>query len=355
MSMMTELESIWLTLRSDVVDLNQLSNAVNLQSVYLAQVDEVVCDKEVLSQCVNLQEFTYVHCNDHKEPLDFSMLGKNTELVYLNLNGNFTIDINELRNLTNLKKVMIDPDEGSGAGSLESLLDKFAELDGSYNREEIVVSMVTLSEKLWNEGSAEFSENNGGEFGGGVKMGYNADMQRLEIFGEENGACAKFNTSLMTCMTDEGMEKTPQQAVLVKFSASDITNVGVSFEALDEITFSFRDDGIYFADVANFLEMPISNFMPNNLELKNDTIYYFFFAFDAEGNIRMFVWEDRLSENQAYFEYDLYQDADDINSCDLIMHLSVGAGEQFNTYEYWVYTFDSFMDGMPYVVANGDI
>jgi len=122
---------------------------------------------------------------------------------------------------------------------------------------------------------------------------------------------------------------------LLKFSASDITEARVSFEALDEIDFSFRDDGIYFVDVANFFEMPITDSMPNDLELKNDTIYYFFFAFDAQGNIRMLVWEDGSAENQASFEYDLYQDAADINNCDLIMHLAVGANEQFNLYEYW--------------------
>ena len=209
------------------------------------------------------------------------------------------------------------------------------------NKDEIIGSMLENPHELWSEGSAGFSENDGGEFGGGVKKGYNADMQRLEIFGEENGACAKFNTSLMTCMSDVGMDKVPQQAVLVKFSASDITEARVSFDALDEIDFSFRDDGIYFVDVANFFEMPISDFTPNNLELKNDTIYNFFFAFDDEGNIRMFVWEDGLAENHAYFEYDLYQDAANINSCDLIMHLAVGPNEQFNIYEYWVYTFDS--------------
>ena len=222
------------------------------------------------------------------------------------------------------------------------------------NSIEIINSMLVNPRELWSEGSGGFSENNGGEFGGGVKMGYNPDMQRLEIFGEENGACAKFNTSLMTCMTDVGMEPVPQQSVLVKFSASDIAKARISFDALDEIDFSFRDDGIYFVDVANFLEMPISDFAPNSLELKNDTIYNFFFAFDAEGNIRMFVWEDGFVENHAYFEYDLYQDASKINNCDLIMHLAIGENEQINIYEYWIYTFENFADASPFLSAIGN-
>ena len=220
-------------------------------------------------------------------------------------------------------------------------------------KDEIVGSMLENPQELWSEGSEGFSENDGGEFGGGVKKGYNADMQRLEIFGEENGAWAKFNTSLMTCMSNVGMDKAPQQAVLIKFSASDITEAIVSFDALDEIDFRFEEDGVKFVDVANFFEMPISDFMPNNLELKNDTIYYFFFAFDAEGNIRVFVREDGFAENQAYFEYDLYQDSADINNCDLIMHLAIGANEQFNVYEYWIYTFNSFID-TPYFISAGD-
>lgn len=226
----------------------------------------------------------------------------------------------------------------------------------SQSPDDVLYSMLMNPHYLWGEGSPGFAENDGGEFGGGVKKGYNADMQRLEIFGEDTGACAKFNTSLQTCMSDVGMEKVPQQAVIVKFSASDISEgARVSFDALDEIDFWFRDDGVYFVDVARFLEMPITDYMPNNLELKDDTIYYFFFAFDAQGNIRMFIWEDGLLENQAYFEYDLYQDTDDINNSDLIMHLAIGANEQFNLYEYWIYTFDSFMDGLPpYITSGGD-
>ena len=228
------------------------------------------------------------------------------------------------------------------------------------DKDEVLFSMLENPQELWYEGSQGFSENNGGEFGGGVKMGYNADMQRLEIFGEDTGACAKFNTSLMTCMSDVGMDAVPQQAVVVKFSASDISNgARVSFDALDEIDFWFGDDGVKFVDVANFFEMPITDFMPNNLELKDDTIYYFFFAFDADGNIRMFIWEDGLAGNRAYFEYDLYQDTADINKCDLIMHLAIGPNEQFNLYEYWVYTFDSFIDNSSFISSgdnqNGDM
>ncbi len=237
----------------------------------------------------------------------------------------------------------------------EMKLDGY-EMQPSINKDDVLFSMLSNPQELWSEGSLGFSENNGGEFGGGVKMGYNADMQRLEIYGEDTGACAKFNTSLMTCMSDVGMDKVPQQAVLLKFSASDITKARISFDALDEIDFWFGDDGVKFVDVANFFEMPITDFMQNSLELKNDTIYNFFFAFDAKGNIRMFVWEDGSAENQAYFEYDLYQDAADINKCDLIMHLAVGENEQFNLYEYWVYTFDSFMDGLPpFIIQNGDM
>lgn len=235
----------------------------------------------------------------------------------------------------------------------EMKLDGY-ELNQPLNKDEVLFSMLLNPQELWSEGSGGFAENNGGEFGGGVKMGYNADQQRLEIFGEDTGACAKFNTSLMTCMADVGMDKIPQQAVLVKFSASDITEARISFDALDEIDFWFGDDGVKFVDVASFLEMPITDFMPNNLELKDDTIYNFFFAFDAEGNIRMFFWEDGSAGNQAYFEYDLYQDSDDINNCDLIMHLAVGQNEQFNLYEYGVYTFDSFMDGLPSFIESGD-
>ena len=66
----------------------------------------------------------------------------------------------------------------------------------------------------------------------------------------------------------------------------------------------------------------------------------------------MFIWEDSLAENRAYFEYDLYQESANINSCDLMMYLGVGANEQFNIYEYWVYTFDSFMDNSPFVSAG---
>jgi hypothetical protein len=226
------------------------------------------------------------------------------------------------------------------------------DLQRSTDKDTVVHALLTNPQVLWGEGSAGFSENDGGEFGGGVTKGYNAEMQRLEIFGEDTGACAKFNTSLMTCMSDAGMEKVPQQAVLVKFSASDITEAWFSFDALDEIDFSFRDEGVYFVDVANYFEMPISDYMPNNLELKNDTIYYFFFAFNAEGNIRMFVWEDGLDENNAYFEYDLYQDAAAINTCDLIWHLAIGANEQLNVYEYWVYTFDDFLSTPAFVSAN---
>ena len=81
------------------------------------------------------------------------------------------------------------------------------DLQRPLNKDEVLFSMLSNPRELWSEGSQGFSENNGGEFGGGVKMGYNADVQRLEIFGEENGACAKFNTSLMTCMSDVGMDK----------------------------------------------------------------------------------------------------------------------------------------------------
>ena len=233
------------------------------------------------------------------------------------------------------------------------------DLQQPLDKDGVLFSMLQNPQELWYEGSQGFSENDGGEFGGGVTKGYNADMQRLEIFGEDTGACSKFNTSLKTCMSDVGIDKVPQQAVFVKFSASDITEARISFDALDEIDFWFGDDGVKFVDVANFFEMPITDFMPNNLELKNDTIYTFFFAFDAEGNIRMFVWEDGSTENQAYFEYDLYQDAADINSCDLIMHLAIGANEQFNLYEYWIYTFDSFMDSSSFISSgdnqNGDM
>lgn len=223
------------------------------------------------------------------------------------------------------------------------------------SRDDVLFSMLMNPRELWAEGSGGFSENNGGQFGGGVKMGYNADMQRLEIFGEDTGACAKFNTSLKTCMSEVGMDPIPQQAVIVKFSASDISNSArVSFDALDEIDFWFGDDGVKFVDVANFFEMTITDFMPNNLELKDDTIYYFFFAFDTEGNIRMFIWEEGSAENQAYFEYDLYQDSGDIDNCDLIMHLAIGPNEQFNLYEYWVYTFDSYMDGLPPFIMSSD-
>ena len=233
------------------------------------------------------------------------------------------------------------------------------DLQQPLDKDRVLFSMLQNPQELWYEGSQGFSENDGGQFGGGVTKGYNADMQRLEIFGEDTGACSKFNTSLKTCMSDVGMDKVPQQAVLVKFSASDITEARISFDALDEIDFWFEDGGVKFVDVANFFEMPITDFMPNNLELKNDTIYNFFFAFDAEGNIRMFVWEDGSTENQAYFEYDLYQDAADINNCDLIMHLAVGANEQFNLYEYWIYTFYSFMDNSTFISSgdnqNGDM
>ena len=235
----------------------------------------------------------------------------------------------------------------------EMRLDGY-EMNTSTNVDDILYTMLWNPQWLWGEGSNGFAENDGGEYGGGVKKGYNADMQRLEIFGESTGACAKFNTSLQTCMSDSGMSKVPQQAVIIKFSASDISQgARVSFDALDEIDFWFRDDGVYFVDVARYLEMPISDYMPNNLELKDDTIYYFFFAFDEEGDIHMFIWEDGNIENQAYFEYDLYQKQSDINSSDLILHLGIGANAQFNLYEYWIYTFESFMDGSPFIMTGG--
>ncbi len=228
--------------------------------------------------------------------------------------------------------------------------EKILEIDDNqdnsqFSKDDVLFSSLMNPKELWSEGWQGFAENGGGEFGGGVMMSYNGDMQRLEIFGEDTGACAKFNTSIQTCMSDVGMDRVPQQAVMMKFSASDITNgVRFSFKAMDEITFSFREEGIYFVDVANFFEMPITDFMPNNLKLKNDTEYFFFFAFDQNGNIRMFIFEDGNSQNQANFEYDLYQDDNDINSSDIMIYLGVGANSQFNIYEYWVYTFENLTE-----------
>ena len=107
---------------------------------------------------------------------------------------------------------------------------------------------------------------------------------------------------------------------------------------MDEINFWF-DDGVKFVDVANFLNMPITDYMPNNMDLKDDTIYNFFFVFDDQGNIRMFLWEDGSGEHLAYFEYDLYQELDDINSSDIVVQLGIGANTQFNLYEYGVYIY----------------
>ena len=73
------------------------------------------------------------------------------------------------------------------------------------------------------------------------------------------------------------------------------------------MTYVFRK--IRSEGIKDFFETLISDFMPDNLELKNDTIYNVFFAFDAQGNICMFAWENGLTENQANFEYDLCQDA----------------------------------------------
>ena len=235
----------------------------------------------------------------------------------------------------------------------EMILDGY-DMIQPIGKDDVLFAMLMNPHELWAEGSAGFSENNGGEFGAALKKVYNSDAQRLEIYGEDTGDCVKFNTSLKTCMSDVGMGPVAQQAVIVKFSASDISNgARISFDALDEIDFWFGDDGVKFVDMANFFEMPITDFMPNNLELKDDTINYFFFAFDGEGNIRMFIWEEGFSENQAYFEYDLYQEAEDINNSDLIMHLAIGANSQFNLYEYWVYTFDNYMEGLPpYIITE---
>ena len=222
------------------------------------------------------------------------------------------------------------------------------------NKDDVLYTMLWNPRELWGEGGYGFAENGGGEFGAALNKVYNADEQRLEIYGEDTGDCVKFNTSLKTCMTDVGMEPVPQQAVIVRFSSSDISNgARISFDAKDEIDFWFGDDGLNFVDVARFFQIPITDFMPNNLEFKDDTIYCFFFAFNQEGNIRMFIWEEGNAENQGYFEYDLYQDEEDINSSDLIMHLGIGANSQFNLYEYWVFTFESFMDGVPPYVMSG--
>lgn len=209
-------------------------------------------------------------------------------------------------------------------------------------KDDIMYSLLMMPQELWSEGSDGFSENQGGEFGGGAAQKYfNENENRLEMLSDDNPACVPFNTRLADCGPDARI----QQAIFVKFSSANLSDIRFSFEAMSEHTFSFRDDGIYYVDVANYFETPISN----SIELKNDTVYYFMFAFDADANMRVFIWEENMYENQVYFETNLYQGRDDIFESNWQMYVGLGANNQININRYWVYTFDYLMDNSPYV------
>ena len=224
------------------------------------------------------------------------------------------------------------------------------------SKDDVLYSMLMRPQELWSEGSGGFAENQGGEFGGGAsEKRFNENEGRLEMFSDDIAACVPFNTTLRDC----GPDNRPQQAIIVKFQPENVPDFRFSFEAKSEIALSFREDGPYITDVASFFEMPFSEYAANNFEVKKNSIYYILVAIDENAIMRVFVWEEGMIENQAYLEYNLYQGDDDIFDSKWKMFIGFGPNGQFNIYEYWVYTFDNFIDDSPFLISvdneNGDV
>ncbi len=216
----------------------------------------------------------------------------------------------------------------------------------------VVASMLENEQTLWYEGSGGFAENQGGEFGGGAaEKRYNESEGRLELFSDNLDACVPFNTTLRDC----GPDNRQQQAILVRFQPESASNFSFIFFGPDEINLSFGSGGPELFDMGRGSHTAFSDYLPNSFEVKGESIYYLLFAADDNATMRAFIWEENnIENNQAYLEYDLYNGNDAIYDCHWKMNVWFGPNGQFNIYEYWVYTFDAFRDGLSSYVSSGD-
>jgi len=231
----------------------------------------------------------------------------------------------------------------------EMRLDGY-EFNTSLSVDDVLFTNLWNPQWLWGEGRDGFAENQGGEFGAGIsEKRYNENEGRLEVFSGGDGAWMPFNTRLRDC----GYENRAQQAVIMQFQPENISWLSFNFIGMGEFAVNFESDGVYFVDVPNFSKTSFNDCVPNNFELKSNALFNILVAFDADANVRVFVWEQGNDANQAYYETSLYHGADDIFESNWEMVIGFGAFEQLNIYEYWIYTFDELM-AMPYYIATGN-
>ncbi|MBN2878378.1 MAG: hypothetical protein JXN65_02000 [Clostridia bacterium] len=231
----------------------------------------------------------------------------------------------------------------------EMRLDGY-EFSTSLSVDDVLYTNLWNPQWLWGENGGGFAENQGGEFGAGIaEKRYNEGENRLEIFSGGDGAWMPFNTRLRDC----GPDNQAQQAVMMQFQPENISMLSFNFIDSDEFAINFESDGVYFVDVSNFTKAPFSDCVPNNFELKSDALFNILIAFDADANVRVFVWENGNDANQAYYETSIYHGSNDIFERNWEMVIGFGQNEQLNIYEYWIYTFDELMP-MPYYIATGN-
>lgn len=252
--------------------------------------------------------------------------------IGLRENANFTVDSYEYYTFDGFTEL------GSAREELEALVFDL-----------VIASTLENAQTLWYEGSGGFAENQGGEFGGGAaKKQYNEKEGRLELISKADAACVPFNTTLRDC----GPDHRQQQAILVRYRPEKAVNYRFSFEGTDEIALEFGFDGPKLFDMGKGTNMKFSEFAPNTFENINSSIYYLLFAVDDKAKMRVFVWEEgNIANNQAYLEYDLFNGNDKIFDCAWKMFVGFQANGKFDIYEYWVYTFDAFLDGSPFIAS----
>ncbi len=217
--------------------------------------------------------------------------------------------------------------------------------------EEVVGAMIENPHMIFGEGIEQMAENGGGQFGSGVaEKRINLDEGRMELFSGDNMAYMSLNTRLK----DFWDEDRTQQAILIKFQPEDVNNLYFNFLGMGEFSISFESDDVYYVDVPNFSKFPFSDFAVNDFQLKWDSLYYIFVAFDEEAQLRCLVWEEGNYENQAYLERNMYEGMDGIYESNWLLSISFQEYGQLNLYEYSIYTFDSMKSDPTVTVSFQD-
>lgn len=206
------------------------------------------------------------------------------------------------------------------------------EITNSPIQEEVVNGVLENPVELFHEGVEQMVENMGGQFGF-VDVKEPGDGYFQFASGAE-GAYMPLNTRFK----DFGGDGRRQQAFWMRFMLDPVGNLSFTFMGMGEVVISFEEDGVYCIYVQEVTKEKISDF-----QFEPDKWYNILFATDNDMILRVVVWEDGSSENQASYERDLFIGMDDLYESNWEVTIGFDSNTTLKVTDYSVYSFDSLI------------